>query len=93
MISINEVLETNKMVEEETLDVRTITMGISLAGCADEDMGRMCQKVYDKITHTAENLVKTADDLQSEYGIPIANKRVSVTPVAQIAAGCPDHRI
>ena len=79
------------MVSEQNLDLRTITMGISLAGCADEDMGRMCQKVYDKITHTAENLVKTADDLQSEYGIPIANKRVSVTPVAQIAAGCPDQ--
>ena len=90
-ITPQEVAETLSMVSEQNLDLRTITMGISLAGCADEDMGRMCQKVYDKITHTAENLVKTADDLQSEYGIPIANKRVSVTPVAQIAAGCPDQ--
>ena len=79
-ITPQEVAETLSMVSEQNLDLRTITMGISLAGCADEDMGRMCQKVYDKITHTAENLVKTADDLQSEYGIPIANKRVSVTP-------------
>ena len=78
------------MVSEQNLDLRTITMGISLAGCADEDMGRMCDKVYDKITRTAEHLVQTANDLQDEYGIPIANKRVSVTPVAQIAAGCPD---
>ena len=90
-ITPQEVAETLSMVSEQNLDLRTITMGISLAGCADEDMARMCDKVYDKITTTAENLVQTADDLQSEYGIPIANKRVSVTPVAQIAAGCPDE--
>ena len=90
-ITPQEVAETLSMVSEQNLDLRTITMGISLAGCADEDMGRMCDKVYDRITTTAENLVQTADDLQNEYGIPIANKRVSVTPVAQIAAGCKDE--
>ena len=90
-ITPQEVAETLSMVSEQNLDLRTITMGISLAGCADEDMGRMCDKVYDRITTTAENLVQTADDLQDEYGIPIANKRVSVTPVAQIAAGCKDE--
>ena len=79
-ITPQEVAETLSMVSEQNLDLRTITMGISLAGCADEDMGRMCDKVYDRITTTAENLVQTADDLQDEYGIPIANKRVSVTP-------------
>ena len=90
-ITPQEVAETLSMVSEQNLDLRTITMGISLAGCADEDMGRMCDKVYDRITRTAEHLVETADDLQAEYGIPIANKRVSVTPIAQIAAGCPDE--
>lgn len=65
-------------------------MGISLYGCADEDMDRMCTKVYDRITKTAENLVPVATQLEREYGIPIANKRVSVTPIAQIAAACPD---
>ena len=90
-ITPQEVAETLSMVSEQNLDLRTITMGISLAGCSDEDMGRMCDKVYDRITTTAENLVQTADDLQDEYSIPIANKRVSVTPVAQIAAGCKDE--
>ena len=88
-ITPREVAETLSMVSEQNLDLRTITMGISLMGCADEDMDRICEKVYDKITHTAEHLVSTAEDLESEYGIPIANKRVSVTPIAQIAAACP----
>ena len=90
-ITPQEVAETLSMVSQQNLDLRTITMGISLMGCADEDMGRMCTKVYDHITHTAEHLVGVADDLQAEYGIPIANKRVSVTPIAQIAAACPDQ--
>ena len=90
-ITPREVAETLSMVSEQNLDLRTITMGISLLGCADEDMGRMCDKVYDKITRTAEHLVETAEDLEAEYGIPIANKRVSVTPVAQICAACPDQ--
>mgnify|MGYP002269262397 FL=1 len=78
------------MVTEQHLDIRTITMGISLMGCADENMDRMCTKVYDHITKTAENLVPVAESLEREYGIPIVNKRVSVTPIAQIAAACPD---
>ena len=90
-ITPQEVAETLSMVSEQNLDIRTITMGISLNGCADEDMDRMCTKVYDHVTRTAKDLVKTAESLEREYGIPIVNKRVSVTPVAQIAAGCPDE--
>ena len=90
-ITPEEVHETLNMVSQQNLDLRTITMGVSLFGCADEDMGRMCDKVYDRITTTAEHLVEVAADLEREYGIPIANKRVSVTPIAQIAAACPDQ--
>ena len=90
-ITPQEIAETRGMVSEQHLDIRTITMGISLMGCADENLDRMCTKVYDHITHTAEHLVATAQDLEREYGIPIVNKRVSVTPVAQIAAACPDE--
>ena len=87
-ITPEEVAETRFMVSQQNLDLRTITMGISLFGCADEDLARMCTKVYDRITRTAEHLVEVAVDLEREYGIPIANKRVSVTPIAQVAAGC-----
>ena len=86
-ITPQEIAETLAMVSEQNLDLRTITMGISLNSCADEDLDRMCQKVYDRITRQAEHLVSVAEDLEREYGIPIANKRVSVTPIAQIAAG------
>ena len=89
-ITPEEVRETLDMVSRQNLDLRTITMGVSLFGCSDEDMGRMCTKVYDRITTTAERLVPVASELEREYGIPIANRRVSVTPVAQIAAACPD---
>ncbi|RGL12385.1 PFL family protein [Collinsella tanakaei] len=85
-----EIAETRGMVSEQNLDIRTITMGISLMGCADENLERMCTKVYDHITTTAEHLVETAESLEREYGIPIVNKRVSVTPVAQIVAACKD---
>ncbi len=85
-ITPQEIVETLAMVSEQNLDLRTITMGISLNSCADEDLDRMCQKVYDRITRQAEHLVAVAEDLEREYGIPIANKRVSVTPIAQIAA-------
>lgn len=85
-ITPQEIAETLAMVSEQNLDLRTITMGISLNSCADEDLNRMCQKVYDRITRQAEYLVSVAEDLEREYGIPIANKRVSVTPIAQIAA-------
>ena len=87
-ITPEEVAETLSMVSQQHLDLRTITMGISLLGCADENMDRMCNKVYDRIVRSAENLVEVANELESEYGIPIANKRVSVTPIAQIAAAC-----
>ena len=89
-ITPEEVAETLSMVSRQNLDLRTITMGISLHGCASEDMGQMCTKVYDHVTKVAERLVPVAAELEREYGIPIANRRVSVTPVAQIAAACPD---
>ena len=89
-ITAEEVAETLNMVTEQHLDIRTITMGINLMGCADSNLDRMCTKVYDRITKTAENLVPVAESLEREYGIPIVNKRVSVTPIAQIAAACPD---
>ena len=89
-ITPEEVFETLNMVSQQNLDIRTITMGISLASCADEDIQAMSRKVYDRITHAAEHLVEVAEKLEGEYGIPIVNKRVSVTPVAQIAAACPD---
>ena len=90
-ITPEEVAETRAMVSQQNLDLRTITMGISLFGCADQSMDRMCAKVYDHITRTAEHLVEVANDLEHEYGIPIANKRVSVTPIAQIAAACDER--
>lgn len=88
MININEVLETNKMVEEETLDVRTITMGINLLACADNDLDVCCQKIYDKITTLAKHLVATGEDISKEIGIPIVNKRVSITPISLVGGSC-----
>lgn len=89
-ITPQEIAETRGMISEQHLDIRTITMGISLMGCADESLERMCTKVYDHVTRTAEHLVETAESLEREYGIPVVNKRVSVTPVAQICSACPD---
>ena len=86
MINFSEVAETNAMIERENLDVRTITMGISLLDCADSDPVRLREKIYDKITASACNLVRTGEEITREYGIPIVNKRISVTPIA-IAAG------
>ena len=88
MININEVLETNKMVEQQNLDVRTITMGINLLDCADKDVVMCCQKIYSKITTLARDLVKTGEDISREYGIPIVNKRVSITPISLVGAAC-----
>ncbi|MCR4604476.1 MAG: PFL family protein [Eubacterium sp.] len=84
MININEVIETNNMIENENLDVRTITLGISLLDCISDDINKTCDKVYDKITTLAKNLVKTGDDIGNEFGIPIVNKRLSVTPIALV---------
>ena len=89
MINIYEVLETNKMIEQENLDVRTITMGINLLDCVDSDVDALCRKIYDKITRLAKDLVKTGEDISKEYGIPIVNKRVSITPVSLVGgAAC-----
>ena len=79
MLSRMEIVETNKMIKESNLDVRTITMGISLMDCADSDLTKFNQKIYDKITKKAENLVKTGEDIARQYGIPVVNKRISVT--------------
>jgi len=86
LINRYEILETINMISKENLDIRTITMGISLGDCASEDINRLCDKIYDKITKKAERLVKTGEDIEKEYGIPIINKRISVTPIAQVAA-------
>lgn len=89
MINIYEVLETNKMIEHENLDVRTITMGINLLDCADTDLDTVCDKIYNKITRYAKELVKTGDDISKEFGIPIVNKRVSITPISLVGgAAC-----
>lgn len=89
MINIFEVNETNKMIEQENLDVRTITLGISLLDCIDSDLDRLCDKVYDKITKTAKDLVSTGVEIEKEYGIPIVNKRISITPAAIVgSAAC-----
>ena len=84
MLNVADILETIGMIREENLDIRTITMGISLLDCVSEDADRLCDKVYDKITKTAEHLVDTGVSIEREYGIPIVNKRVSVTPVSLI---------
>lgn len=86
MINISEVTETNQMIEQENLDVRTITMGISLLDCADNNVDAVCRKVYDKITHYAKNLVKTGEDISKDYGIPIVHKRISITPISIVGA-------
>ena len=85
MISFENVLEAQNMVEKEKLDIRTITMGISLLDCIDSDSDKSCEKIYNKITREAKNLVTTADKVSRAYGIPIINKRISVTPIAIIA--------
>lgn len=89
MINSRDILETINMIDNEDLDVRTITMGISLLDCVDSDQKAACDKVYDKICRYASNLVKTGEDISKEYGIPIINKRISVTPISMIAAACP----
>ena len=89
MLSLAEIMETIKMVQDENLDIRTITMGISLRDCADPDPALAQKKIYDKITKTAGNLVSTGEKIEKEYGIPIVNKRISVTPISLVAECCP----
>ena len=86
MIETKDILETINMIENEHLDVRTVTMGISLLDCIDSDIDKACDKVYDKICRYAKDLVKTAEDISREYGIPIINKRIAVTPIAMLAS-------
>lgn len=88
MLEPRDILETIRMIQDEHLDVRTITMGISLLDCIDPDIDRACQKVYQKITTKARNLVKTGQDIEKQYGIPIINKRISVTPISILCAAC-----
>ena len=84
MINISEVIETNKMIEKENLDVRTITMGINLLDCADGNLDVLCQNIYNKITRLAGKLVSTGEEISKEFGIPIVNKRISITPIALV---------
>lgn len=86
MLSRNDILETIRMIDQQHLDIRTITMGISLLSCADSSAERACEKIYDKISRYAEHLVATGEEIEQEFGIPIVNKRVSVTPIALVAA-------
>ena len=88
MITRREVIETNEMIQKENLDVRTITMGISLLDCMDADLNKCCEKIHDKIYNKAKNLVKTGKDIEKEFGIPIVNKRISVTPISIIGSAC-----
>ena len=88
MINIHEVLETNKMIERENLDVRTITMGISLLDCADKSLEATCEKIYNKITTLARDLVKTGEEISKEFAIPIVNKRISITPISLVGSAC-----
>ncbi|MBQ5448013.1 MAG: DUF711 family protein, partial [Candidatus Methanomethylophilus sp.] len=86
MLDITEILETNQMVASENLDVRTITMGISLLDCMTPDLDQLCQNIYDKITTCAKDLVRVGDEIALEIGIPVINKRVSVTPIAIVGS-------
>ena len=85
MLSSNEILDTIRMIDQQHLDIRTITMGISLLDCADPDAETSCRKLYDKVCRKAEKLVETGEAIEREYGIPIVNKRISVTPIALVA--------
>ncbi|MEG2077062.1 MAG: DUF711 family protein, partial [Victivallaceae bacterium] len=87
MLDKNDIFETLNMIREECLDIRTITMGITLFDCQSDDETRLCNNIYNKIMRSAKDLVKTGNDIEKMYGIPIINKRVSVTPIALMAGG------
>lgn len=91
MLNASDILETIAMFDEENLDVRTITLGLSLFDCCDPDIDAACSKIYEKITHKAEKLVKTGEDIEKEYGIPIIHKRIAVTPISMIASSARSH--
>lgn len=88
MLNLNDILETQDMIDKQHLDIRTITMGISLLDCCDPDLKTCCEKIYKKITTYAKDLVKVGEDIEREFGIPIVNKRISVTPIALVAGAC-----
>ncbi len=88
MLNVYDILETIRMIQDECLDIRTITMGISLLDCIDPDIDRACEKVYEKITTRAKSLVSVGQQIETEYGIPIINKRISVTPIAMLCGAC-----
>ena len=88
MLDQQDILSTLDMIDNQHLDIRTITMGISLLDCADPDISTCCQKIYDKITRCAKDLVRVGEEIEAEFGIPIVNKRISVTPIALVAAAC-----
>ena len=88
MLNQNDILETQEMIEKQHLDIRTITMGISLLDCCDPDIHVCCDKIYSKITRLAKNLVHVGEEIEAEFGIPIVNKRISVTPIALVAGAC-----
>lgn len=90
MLNVYDILETIRMIQDECLDIRTTTMGISLLDCIDTDIDKACDKVYEKIVRKASNLVPVGQQIEKEYGIPIINKRISVTPIAMLAAACPN---
>ncbi len=83
-----EILETVRMIELETLDIRTTTLGIDLLDCADPDLESTCEKIYTKIVHHARDLVSVAQEIERDYGVPIVNKRIAVTPISLVAAAC-----
>ena len=90
MLNQKEILSTIAMIDQQHLDIRTITMGISLLDCCDSDINKTCARVYDKITRYAKNLVATGEQIEKEFGVPIIHKRISVTPIAMILAACED---
>jgi len=90
LLNTDEIVQTIRMIEVQHLDVRTITMGLSLLDCAGEDLDRCCEKIYDKICRRAKDLVPVGEAIEREFGIPIVNKRLSVTPMALVLGGCPD---
>ncbi len=88
LMNSSEILQTIEMIGQQHLDIRTVTMGISLLDCADSDLTRCGEKIYDKLCRRAERLVPVCEGIEQEYGIPIVNKRISVTPIALVAASC-----
>ena len=90
MMNTGDILETIEMFTQDNLDVRTVTMGISLLDCIDPDADKACEKIYNKITRLAGNLVPVVNGISAEYGIPIVNKRISVTPIAMLLGAAPD---